>query len=119
LRDQHRKIIVLLTSGQLLAHPVLIGLADSAFWKSRFPKKGGGFSATDAGEALIAACWAQGPFDPTRLRGRGVWLEGDQVVVNLGRPIPQGLKNLYLCFDPLASDRFRRSALGRKQTLRS
>ena len=34
------------------------------------------------------------------MRGRGVWLEGDDIVVNLGEPIDSD-KHLYLCFEPL------------------
>lgn len=101
LIDQSRRIPVFLTPGQILDYKVLLGLAEREFWQGAFPDQERGFDAGAAGEALMAACREAGPFNPARVRGRGVWLEEGQVVVNLGAEVPQGFKNIYLCFEPL------------------
>jgi len=101
LIDQSRRIPVFLSPGQILDYKVLLGLAERDFWQGAFPDVERGFDAGAAGETLMAACREAGPFNPARVRGRGVWLEDGQVVVNLGAEVPQGLKNIYLCFEPL------------------
>jgi hypothetical protein len=98
--DPVRQIIIPCSSTQLLSPQFLVGLAPSEFWEERFPSKRGGFSGSWAGEALIAAARKAGPFIPTKVRGRGVWREGDRVVVNLGEPVASE-KHLYLCFEPI------------------
>lgn len=103
LLDPVRKIVIPATSQQLLSEQYLVGLAPSAFWRRQFPKKGGGFNAKAAGEALIEACRRMGPFNPANVRGRGVWREGDVVIVNLGDPI-ESTKFLYLCFERIVLD---------------
>jgi hypothetical protein len=104
LRDQVRNIIITASAHQLLSTQWLIGLAPSSFWGARYPAEKRPFNPAAAGEALIAACKAKGPFNPARIRGRGFWLENGQVVANLGGPIPSGLKHQYLCFDPIPLD---------------
>lgn len=108
-RDQVRNIIVLASANQLLSHQFLLGLSSSKYWASRFPSEKSLFNYLAAGEALIAACKERGPFNPLRVRGRGVWREGSEIVVNLGGAIPSTTQHLYLCFDPIdlqASDPF-------------
>src|SRR5579871_2988708 len=61
----------------------------------------GGFNPGAAGEALIRACRAMGPFDPLKLRGRGVWREGTRTIVNLGGPVSPETRYRYVCFEPL------------------
>jgi hypothetical protein len=82
-RHQVRNTIVRATANQLLSPQYLPGLAPSTFWASQFPSRKGGFHSLDAGEALIAACNAKGPFNPINVRGRGIWREGHRIVVNL------------------------------------
>ena len=101
LLDQTRQIIIQLSSNQLLSSQHLIGLAERNFWEEQYPAQKGGFSANAAGEAIIEACRRAGAFDPTTTRGRGVWHEHGKVVVNLGDPVPEGMKYNYLCFSPL------------------
>jgi hypothetical protein len=38
------------------------------------------------------------------VRGRGIWREGDQIIVNLGDPIPATAKFNYVCFEPIRFD---------------
>ncbi len=103
-RDQVRNIIILASPNQLLSHQYLLGLSDSEFWASRFPSDKGLFSAYAAGEALLVACRQKGPFNPQRIRGRGIWREGERIVVNLGQPVSQPSQYHYLCFEPIAFD---------------
>ena len=102
LLDPVRNIVIMASAQQLLAQQYLLGLADSGFWRRQFPgKKAANYMA--AGEALIKACLRAGPFDPRRIRGRGVWLEDGEVIVNLGQPL-ESAKFLYLCFDSILLD---------------
>lgn len=101
LLDPVRKIIILASAQQLLAQQYLLGLAESGFRCQRFPgRKPGSANYAAAGEALMKACRRAGPFNPSRVRGRGIWLEGDKVVVNLGEPI-DSKRFVYLCFEPV------------------
>jgi hypothetical protein len=103
LLDPIRHIIVFASANQLLSLQYLLGLAPSAFWFFRYPplERGRSFNFTAAGEALIAACKRAGPFVPYQVRGRGIWLEDDRIIVNLGGPAPTGTRYLYLCFEPI------------------
>ncbi len=97
--DPLRQIIMVASAQQLLSPQWQLGLAPSGFWAARFPKQGG-YSSMAAGEALIAAARKKGPFKPDRVRGRGVWREGDEVIVNFGQPIASKRYH-YLCFMPI------------------
>jgi hypothetical protein len=101
--DKGRQILILASSSQLLTVQYLVGLANLQFWAERFPakKEGATVSPWDAGQTLMEECRRMGPFDPRRVRGRGVWLEGDRVIVNLGDPLPPDVRHIYLCFEPL------------------
>jgi hypothetical protein len=102
IRDPVRNIILQATSNQLLSHQYLLGLASSDFWFEQFGSgKRAAFDAAAAGEKLIELCKAAGPFDPTRVRGRGIWIEGNKEIINLGGPILLDTKFQYLCFEPL------------------
>ena len=110
LRDQVRKIMVTMSANQLLSHVCLMGMAPSEFWARQYPNKKS-FNSTAAGEDLIKACKSAGPFDPTKVRGVGVWREGDRIIENLGDPVPHDTKELYLCFQPLHITKTNRDAL--------
>lgn len=101
LRDPVRNIIITASAQQLLSVQWLQGVAPSTFWKRQFATEKS-FNSTAAGEAIIAACKAVGPFNPTLVRGRGIWMEDGEVVINLGGQLREGLKNQYLCFEPIA-----------------
>lgn len=104
LLDPVRKIVILASAQQLLAEQYLLGLAESGFWRQRFPgQKPGATNFRAAGEALIAACRRAGPFNPLRIRGRGIWLENGKVIINLGQPV-ESSRFLYLCFEGIELD---------------
>lgn len=104
LLDPVRKIVIPASAQQLLSGQYLLGLAETGFWRQRFPgKKPGSFSPSAAGEALMKACRRAGPFNPLRIRGRGIWLENGKVIVNLGQPV-ESSKFLYLCFESIPLD---------------
>ncbi|MCS0496869.1 hypothetical protein NVS89_17355 [Ancylobacter sp. MQZ15Z-1] len=99
LLDPVRKIVILASAQQLLSQQYLIGLAESGFWRRQFPgQKPGSANYAAAGEALLKACRRAGPFELSRIRGRGIWLENGEVVVNLGKPVVSA-RYLYLCFE--------------------
>lgn len=104
-RDQLRNIVLLASANQLLSLQYLVGLASTKFWASRFPSEKSFFNFWGAGETLIGACKNKGPFNPIKVRGRGVWREGSTIITNFGGPIPADVKNLYLCFDPITFDK--------------
>jgi hypothetical protein len=101
--DKGRQILVVAGSSQLLSLQYLVGLANLQFWAERFPakKEGAMVNPWDAGQTLMQECRRKGSFDPRRVRGRGVWLEGERVIINLGDPVPGDVRQLYLCFEPL------------------
>jgi hypothetical protein len=101
--DKGRQILIVVSSAQLLSLQYLVGLAPLRFWAERFPprKEGASASPWDAGQVLMEECRRMRPFDPRKVRGRSVWLESDRVIVNFGSPVPSGVRNFYLCFEPL------------------
>ncbi|WP_298558631.1 hypothetical protein [uncultured Aliiroseovarius sp.] len=70
------------------------------FWADQFQTEKG-YSSILAGSALIEGCRTKGPFDPTNVRGRGLWKEGDRIITNLGDDLPEDLQCHYLCFSPV------------------
>ncbi|MBT7487170.1 MAG: hypothetical protein HN673_12440 [Rhodospirillales bacterium] len=106
VRDRIANRITGFTAQTLANEAGLLGLASMDFWSTQFARysKGGklaGVEAKVAANAIMEACRAKGPFDVSRVHGRGVWREGDKVVVNLGEKVPEGLKDHYVCFAPL------------------
>ena len=61
----------------------LVRIAPAAYWEALYPSKQG-FNATAAASSLFQQQDAVGMFDPDQLRGRGVWIDDDRVVWNLG-----------------------------------
>lgn len=100
LLDPMRNIIVIATAQQLLSMQWQLGLAPSDFWSERFPAKRAAYNSMAAGEALIAATRSKGPFKLDQVRGRGVWREGERIVVNFGQPV-ESKRYQYLCFTPI------------------
>ena len=95
------RLLVIPSAGQLTSPSYLLGIAPYDYWAEKYPKDGGGFSAFAAGDTLIGQCRKAGGFNPLNVRGRGIWREGDEIVVNLGGPVPSPR---YLCFEPIALD---------------
>jgi len=102
--DQVRQILVVASSSQLLSLQYLLGVAPMEFWGRQFPNSNGKLPVNflAAGQALMEACRERGPFDPRKVRGRGVWLEkGGRIIVNLGGMVAADSGYVYLCFEPL------------------
>ena len=94
-----RRIVVGLTAGQASSSSQLVALAPLKYWQDRFPaERRPFFDATAAGDALIKACRTVVPFDMAKVRGRGIWIDRGEIVVNLGGPVPDPR---YVCFEPL------------------
>lgn len=75
---------VLELSAKDLSSPgTLLQLAPLIFWETQHPGKES-FNSRAAADALIAACYAAGVYDPERVRGRGAWLDDGRVVLHLG-----------------------------------
>jgi hypothetical protein len=100
-RDQVRRIIVLASANQLLSMQYLLGLAPSKFWGAKFPSEKSRFDFFRAGEALISSCKSLGPFNPLRVRGRGIWREGELTIINLGVEVVSSAQFHYICFEPI------------------
>lgn len=62
----------------------LLDLIDKEYWEIQYPKKNGGVDWTAAKSDMMARARQKGPFDASRVRGSGVWLDAGRVVVNLG-----------------------------------
>jgi hypothetical protein len=101
LLDIHRRLPIAVNSNQITKASELVALATSDYWAERFPSEGGRFSAFEAGEYLMQECRKAGPFELSDLRRRGIWREGNQLVVNLGGPVPAPR---YVCFKPITID---------------
>lgn len=102
--DQRRSIIITETANRMLADGTLYGLAPFNFWVKLFPKiqqgKIVGFSTPQAADTLMELCRERGGFDTSRVRGRGVYSEKGEVVVNW-RGEPQNGEHIYVCHLPL------------------
>ena len=96
--DPVRRIVVAYTAGQLTSTGMLLALAPLDYWQRRFPDPRKPFDAIGASDTLIKACRKAGPFDMAKVRGRGVWLDKGNIVVNLGGRVPDPR---YVCFEPL------------------
>lgn len=72
------------------SHTQFYMLARRDYWEKSYPSENGKDDTIDwerAKDDLIAACSRVGPFDSTRLRGSGVWLDRGRVVLNTANEI--------------------------------
>ena len=104
--DQKRHIIISETSNRLTQLATLMNLAPVAFWLDRFPNfQDGqivGVNSYLAADTLMQLCRGAGGFDTSRVRGRGVYLDGDgNTVINFGDLIPKDSKYIYVCHIPI------------------
>ena len=104
--DQLRHIIISETSVALTKLGTLMNLAPISLWLDRFPRyKDGevvGVHTYLAADTLIQCCRDAGGFDPSRARGRGVYLDSaGTVVVNFGGKTPKDSKYVYVCHIPI------------------
>lgn len=78
----------------------LLELAPLEWWETEFPGEKG-FNRKMAANWLIRACRDAGIYDPTRVRGRGAWLDAGRVVYHHGEKL--SVDGQYVRFDQLPS----------------
>jgi putative DNA primase/helicase len=59
-------------------------LAELEWWADGFADEKGRIDWTSAANAVMGSCFAQGVYDPTRLRGRGAWSDAERSILHLG-----------------------------------
>lgn len=80
---------VLASAIQLTSSQYLMGMAPLIYWTKNYPSDAGAaFSTLSAGNALMQQCRAAGPFNPATIRGRGIWREGNEIIINNVSAIP-------------------------------
>jgi putative DNA primase/helicase len=99
-RIAQTKEVVRRTAEQLTRPAGLLDLAPKKFWEEHFGwiGKTGKILRIDvvaAADALIQACRHAGYIEITKVRGIGVWLESDRLVVNLGGEEISGSEYIY------------------------
>jgi len=62
----------------------LLSLAPISFWSTHFPAKNRDFSISAASEWLIYSAKDEGVIDSDRFRGRGIWIDNDEIVIHNG-----------------------------------
>jgi putative DNA primase/helicase len=63
----------------------LMTLAPLNYWEQTFPSSKTKLDINAAVNYLIQKATARGIFDPTRVRGRGAWLDNNRVVIHAGK----------------------------------
>ncbi len=59
-------------------------LASLDWWSSVFGDENGRIDWDSAKDSLISACQAKGVYSPSRIRGRGTWIDAGRVLLHLG-----------------------------------
>jgi putative DNA primase/helicase len=75
-----------LSAQKLIKKAELFTLASMEWWEREFSDDAGftGRAVDQAANYLIQSCYKQGVFSPDLRRGRGVWRDGEQVVIHAG-----------------------------------
>lgn len=71
-------------SASSLSRMNLLQLAPFSYWAERYPDKRYGFDSILAAEWVMNAAKRAGIFSPSKLRGRGAWIDGTDVVIHNG-----------------------------------
>ena len=71
------------TSASLGRKSVLSEIASLNYWESNFPKRQS-FDPAMVADHIIQECQGRGPFDTSRIRGRGAWWDEGRVVLHQG-----------------------------------
>jgi hypothetical protein len=106
--DNNLRQVIAASAQQLTSPAGLLNLAARKFWAKQFPKTDsngvptGDLNPQWAGDVLMQTCRGIGPFSLSTVRGRGVWLEGDRRIINVGDEISEDAKYRYVCFEPLS-----------------
>src|SRR5579863_9287771 len=75
----------------------LYRLARHSYWVNKYPGKKEDFEENAAASALMDACQTAGIFNINRVRGRGVWMDKNDIVIHYGDKVTIGGKE-YLPF---------------------
>lgn len=65
----------------------MISLAPINVWEGIYAKRNGGFDGKRCLEWLTGQAYKAGAYNPDRIRGRGVWMDGDDFVAHLGEKL--------------------------------
>lgn len=65
----------------------LFSIAPMEYWEAAYPTKKGGINIAKAKNDLIQKCKMIGPFDASRVRGSGVWIDDGRKVYNTGHSL--------------------------------
>lgn len=82
---QHEKRQVLARRAGQFGDAGLTELAPVQWWEAEFPGEKGGISKKMATNWIFRTANARGIYDPTRVRGRGAWIDKGRHVYHLGR----------------------------------
>lgn len=100
--DQKKKILSICAPKTLMSAAGLYDLAPASFWRSNFP-----FPVEDgppkidvphAADTLMQKCREAGPFIADKVRGCGIWREGEQIILNLRGEKPEVGDHIYVRF---------------------
>jgi putative DNA primase/helicase len=72
------------SSAALETTAAITEIAPLPYWESGPYKQRSGLNTKGIAESLRIECRAAGYFDPTKVRGRGAWLEGKKVIIHAG-----------------------------------
>lgn len=87
LPDSSQQIVALSANDH--KHLPFLRLAGANWWEEHFPAKDGA-DWKAAANALIQSAHREGIFSPRRVRGRGCWVDGEQVIFHAGDRIIVG-----------------------------
>ncbi len=82
-RNQQTNQVVRKSANQLMTIPGLLDMAPLHFWKTSFSEDDK-INLASVCDALVQAGRAKGPLNTSKIRGAGVWQEGNRIIVNLG-----------------------------------
>lgn len=90
LPDSSQQIVSLTANDH--KHLPFLRLAGANWWEDHFPGQQGA-DWKDAANALIQSAHREGIFSPRKVRGRGCWVDGEQILFHAGdRLIVQGIE---------------------------
>lgn len=92
---QHEKRQIMELSKKDFGDTGLIELGDVNWWEDHFPGSKGGIDKRAAAQWIFRTANSRGIYDPTRVRGRGAWLDKGRIVYHHGG---------YLSVDGLATE---------------
>lgn len=81
---QHEKKQVLTYTKGDFTDGGLIALAPLNWWEREFPSDKAGIDRKSAMDWIVRECHKAGIYDPTRVRGRGAWIDAGRVVYHHG-----------------------------------